>query len=359
MPTPFRIATFNCENLFNRPRIFNESSARSKQLLGYVAQLKDELSQPVFDQKQISALKKKLKGYVTINDIRNKHYGKKNIGSSEWVGTIELIRDPITDSPVTNTARVIADVNADVFCLIEIENRPNLQRLHDTFILKRFLEPAGKKPYEYILLIDGNDDRGIDVAVMSRFPILQIHTHIFEKENYMGKTVLRFSRDCLELEIEMPGHNKPLQLLVNHFKSMGYNPKNDPHGDDRRLAQAKRVAELADQHDLQNEYVVVAGDLNSPPQSKSLEPLLSDPGLYNVNLELPPDKQGTYKTSSQQLDYLIISQALKAKLKKVDIWRKGIYSTKWAYYDDSISQVTKSDATWASDHAAVLADFAL
>ena len=48
------------------------------------------------------------------------------------------------------------------------------------------VERAGKAFYEYVLVIDGNDDRGIDVAVMSRLPVLALRTHINEPSGHLG-----------------------------------------------------------------------------------------------------------------------------------------------------------------------------
>jgi endonuclease/exonuclease/phosphatase family metal-dependent hydrolase len=121
------------------------------------------------------------------------------------------------------------------------------------------------------------------------------------------------------------------------------------------LGQAKRVAELVDQHDLQNEYVIVAGDLNSDPTSPSMEPLVNKTGLYNVNLELPVSDRGTFGTGKNQLDYLFISDALKKHLQAVQLERRGIFTkSKWKPYP-----TVKSKRTQASDHAAVMAEFLL
>src|SRR5262249_34935661 len=150
---------------------------------------------------------------------------------------------------VENTARVIADVDADLICLMEVESRNELQKFHDDLLFKRFLQPAGKAFYENILLIDGNDDRGIDVAVMSRLPVLLLRSHINEPAGHIGKDAATFSRDCLELRIRLPD-NKALHLLVNHLKSKRSSP-GDPQSNLRRERQAKRVAELVGEHDLQ------------------------------------------------------------------------------------------------------------
>ena len=67
------------------------------------------------------------------------------------------------------------------------------------------------------MLIDGNDNaRGIDVALVSRFPIRTMRSHVDDSEN--GQLI--FSRDCLELEVLHP--SGPIWLLIKHFKSKGY-----------------------------------------------------------------------------------------------------------------------------------------
>lgn len=60
MSSNLRISTFNCENLFSRPKIFGESKERSLELLHYVSLLQEELTKDVFDLKQIRKLKEEL-----------------------------------------------------------------------------------------------------------------------------------------------------------------------------------------------------------------------------------------------------------------------------------------------------------
>ncbi len=347
-----RIATFNCENLFSRPKIFELEAKRSNELLGYVAQLQEALKVDVFDHKLIKGLEAKLRGFATVNDLRGDH--TKAAGAQDWLGSVELVRTDVTDAAVRNTANVISDVGADVICLIEVEDRNLLQKFHDGLLEKEFLKPSGRTGYEYILLVDGNDPRGIDVAFMSRIPVLAMRSHINELTDYDGKKVKTFSRDCLEVKLQAPD-GKRLHLKINHFKSMGYSSKTDPQSIRRRLGQAKRVAELVDQHNLQKEYVIVAGDLNSDPTSPSMEPLVNKKGLYNVNLELPVADRGTYGTGKKQLDYLFVSDALKKNLKAVRLERRGVFAkSKWTPYP-----TVKSERTQASDHSAVIAEFVL
>lgn len=353
MVEKFSVATFNCENLFSRPKIFRSSAKRSSELLGKVAELQAELKAPVFDQPKIKGLKKSLSGYAKVNDVRGRHT-TQGIGAGRWVGWVELTRKPAKIMAVTNSARVIADVNADVICLVEVENRPLLEQFHDKILRKEFLDPKGLPPYRHIMLIDGNDGRGIDVAIMSRMPIGWVRSHVAETTQYLGNTVNTFSRDCLESKILL-GDGRHLVVLANHFKSKGYSDPRDPTSTKRRIGQANRVAEILDDYDLGRDLVVVAGDLNDYPSGGSLDPLLNKPKLYNVNQELPVKKRGTYKSGSRQLDYLLISDALKAGLKSVSIERRGMFTKsrkKWTPYPEVTSRTTE-----ASDHAAVLATF--
>ena len=349
MAKTIRIATFNCENLFSRPKIFSARGNRSNILLDKVAKLNAELRKATFDKAAIKKLKKELSGYAKVNDIRGKHTSAKGVG--EWLGWVELTRKRADVAAVKNTAHVLADLEAHILCLVEVENRPLLQQFHDDILYKQFLKPKGRGGYKYIRLIDGNDTRGIDVAVMSRLPLNWIRSHIHETTTYNGKKVCLYSRDCLEVDVQATP-TCAVRLLINHFKSMGYSPANDPQSNRRRKGQAKGVAKLASALNTQKDFVVVAGDLNSDPSSPSLNPLLSRLDLYNVNLGLPSNDRGTYRTGKKQLDYLIVSNALKKKLTKIRIERRGLFSKKWQTYP-----TVKSRKTEASDHAAVVASF--
>jgi endonuclease/exonuclease/phosphatase family metal-dependent hydrolase len=348
MTTELSIATFNCENLFSRPAIFEQSEEKSKELLAYVDQLKAELKKPVFDHDEIGRLTDALNGYATINDIRGKAASAP--GAKEWLGYVSLEKTSFEDAAVDNVAHVIADTGADIVCLVEVEDRITLKGFHNDILVKGFLKKAKKKPYTQIMCVQGNDGRGINVAAMSRYPIRWMKSHADDRT---GKNTPVFSRDCLELNIAIPGP-VPLHLLLNHFKSMGYSSKDDPQGNKRRLVQSTRVSEILDEHDLAREYMVVAGDFNAPASSPSLAPVLRKPGLYNVNEELPAGERGTYRTGKDQLDYLVVSDALKEKLRSVRIERRGVYTAKGEHYPAVTSRRNE-----ASDHAAVVASFAV
>lgn len=250
---------------------------------------------------------------------------------------------------------MLAAVNADIVCLVEIENRIALSHFHNQILWPKHLRPKNLAPYPYNILIDGNDTRGIDVAIISRYPLGAIRTHIHDRQ---GDQPI-FSRDCLEVEVLLPT-GQSCWLLANHFKSQGHNPRNDAGGRKRRRAQAERVAQILQGHDLQNGLVIVAGDLNDTPDSTSLAPLTSLPRLFNVNEQLPTNDRWTYHYSgkNQQLDYLLASQPLQAGLQHVAIERRGIFKVEH-YSGGALHpfRTVKTDRDSASDHGAVVAEF--
>ena len=212
------------------------------------------------------------------------------------------------------------------------------------------------------MLIDGNDQRGIDVALYSRFPLGTIKTHLFDGSSN-SKT---FSRDCPEYEVKLP-NDKSLFVLCNHLKSKGYGSQSS--SDARRKRQAKAIAEILESYDLSSDWVVVAGDLNDTPNSNPLKPLLEVTNLFDVlALQFPsePKKRWTYHYQSfEQIDYILVSKPLKERFIKAGVQRRGIYNLKKlteAAPDIENEKQYDSVTHWtnaASDHGAVWADFDL
>ena len=99
---------------------------------------------------------------------------------------------------VLNTGRLIRDVDAHILAVIEAEDRVALKTF-DRFVLDRVNDelPQGqrKEPYRSVMLIDGNDDRGIDVGLMTKggYDIGEMCSHVNDVDN-TGQII--YSRDC-------------------------------------------------------------------------------------------------------------------------------------------------------------------
>lgn len=357
-----RIATFNVENLFSRPAAMNlETWAEGRAVLEDVARLNGLISRPRYTD----AIKQKIVDLLAkyrfdnrniksrpfdIVQVRQKLFtvnqNKVRIkaeGRADWVGWISLTREQIDSEAVMNTARVIATIAPDIVALIEVEDRLSLDRFNKQMI-DRF--PVGR--FAHNMLIDGNDPRGIDIGLLSRFPINFLRSNIAR-----GGAQPVFSRDCPEYEVVLP-NGKSLWVLGNHFKSKGYG--NAAANDAKRRAQAEAVAEIYRTARARSDYVVVAGDLNDTPESATLAPLLQATDLRDVMTHAsyvgPP---GTFRTSKQKIDYLLLSPALWARVQGVEVERGGIYAPRAGAPYDSVTSLTNQ----ASDHAAVWAEVAL
>jgi len=360
MATTFRVASFNCENLFSRAKILN---LRDSQDAAGKLKLVDELNQLIHKPSPFTASQKsrivklfqELKEYIDIRENRPKRLLNKDrtavvaTSGKDWDGELEFKRDQFKALTRANTAQVIKAVKADVACLIEVEDKPALAAFNSQML--------GTRKFKFPMLIDGNDPRGIDVGVCTDFPILSLKTHMFD-----GPATSRtFSRDCLRVEMALPG-GQSLHVLCNHFKSKsGGEAASDP----RRKRQAERVAEILGEYDLKKDLVIVAGDLNDTPDAHSpLRPLLDLPNLHDVlALQFPnnPAARWTYHYQSfEQIDYVLVSKPLKNAFVKAGVERRGIYDlsklTAGAETEfDTITHWTNA----ASDHGAVWAEFSI
>ena len=372
-----RLASFNANNLFQRPKVFQLEglSVDAAKVLEDVLKLEELLANPSYSGatgKSIISLLKKYdfdnsrllpeKRWFQINEVRGKLFRVKRVGTgttakpaielvatgrAEWQGWVELTRESVNTVSTDNTARVIQAVNADVLCMVEVEDRQTLDRFN-RLMLAKF-----KASFDHNLLIDGNDPRGIDVGLLSRFPIRSVRSHIDDLTPTKRERV--FSRDCPEFEIELPD-GRTLWLLANHFKSQGYGIQ--AANDAKRKLQATRVRELLRRFDLTRDLVVVAGDFNDSPTSASLKPLLSTPDLFDVlKSPLLSGPSWTYHDGRQQIDDLLVSRPLFEQLTSVGVERRGLFhKTNFGGKFPHFPEVT-DEVTQASDHAAVWAEF--
>ncbi|MFF3938067.1 endonuclease/exonuclease/phosphatase family protein [Streptomyces phaeofaciens] len=364
-----RIATFNMENLFRRPTAFRlEDSAKRKEILDDFATLVALLDLPAYtaaDKTKIAGLIEKHRAYeinpenpppIYVNQSRpgkdsglfkppgpgkNPRIEISADGRSGWAGWAELGQDDLDLDVVRNTGRVVSEVDADILLTVEVEDRLTLERFN-TQVLAGALD---RRPYPYVMLIDGNDSRGIDIGILSRHPITSVRSHLSET-NPDRPTQRLFSRDCPEFEIRLNG--TPLVILGNHLKSKS---QDDP---ELRLAQAKRVAEIYRSALERTPHVIVAGDLNDHPASDTAA-VLEGAGLRDAMSHRSyrglPGTFGECKSERDKIDYLLLSPGVWQEVQQVGLETRGIFADGIKPFDTVTS---KADA--ASDHAALYMD---
>lgn len=362
---PIKIATFNLENLFTRPVAMNfNNDAEGRQALEDHAIANSIIAKSEYtpeDKQVLISLSEKYKWHlsnppknalVQIQKIRGQLFRKPNNGPlevvapgrSSWVGWFELLKEDVEWRATYNTGRVISSVKPDILITVEVENRPTLDRFN-----KQVLEAEFGFSFKYIMVIDGNDDRGIDVGIMSQFPIVEIRSHVDDMKD--EKRI--FSRDCPEYNIKLP-NGESVIVLPNHFKSKRNGNDNDSQN--RRKLQADTAHAIAITALNNADKILIAGDFNDTPDSTALLSLFSD-GFMDVlsHPDYPTDRPGTYDTGliGNKIDYLVMSPVLHSKLITTGIERRGSYHPRtWEPFD---TVTNKSEE--ASDHHLVWATF--
>ena len=288
-----KLASYNVENLFQRAKAMNADTWKDgAKVLAMHAELNGILAKATYtaaDKKKIVELMKKLgidrkdDGRFVILRQNRGHLVKRPRsgglevvanGRGDWIGWIDLVVEEVNEVATQNTARVIRELAADVLGIVEAENRPGLLRFS-----ANVLKQVGGYPYEHVMLIDGNDDRGIDVALMTRrdYPILTMRSHVDDRDD----SGLIFSRDCAEYTVETATRNR-LVLLINHLKSKGYGSQAAANA--KRERQAGRIKAIYDEVRRNGaEFVAVMGDFNDTPDSAPLAPLLKGTDLEDVS----------------------------------------------------------------------------
>ena len=370
-----RLATFNVENMFERPSVMNLLSWNDgKSVLNDYSRLLELIQKQEYkkkDKEEILSImehhekliSKKKSNYLILNEINGKLLKTpKNKppqiianGRNDWIGWFVLRRENINDVAIENTARVINKVNADIMGLVEVENRIVLTKFNDAVI-----PSIGGNKYDHLMLIDGNDDRGIDVGVVTRRPytIDSIVSHVDDTDE-TGKV---FSRDCPEYRIRISS-DKMLLVMINHFKSKGYGSQ--ASSDKKRKRQAKRVAKIySERLDQGFEHIAIIGDLNDTPKSDPLSPLLGNSSDLADVMDLDKfesdGREGTHGngTKSGKLDYILLSPELVKLVEKAGIERRGVWGGKNGDLFPHFPEIT-NEMEAASDHASLWVDLDL
>lgn len=214
------IMTFNVENLFDDKHDANRE---------------DYTFLPVAEKKTAEVQKfcSEQKGYY-----------KRECFEKDW-------NSALIEKKLKNVSEVILSVEdkkgPDILFMAEVENDNILGQLN-----KKYLQSAG---YTTQVLIEGPDERGIDVALLSRFPLdgkPELHKVPYKGQNAEDQKWMNRSRGILEVPLKLPNGSK-LTALVAHFPSQG-NPR---YWRSQAVEYAKSLIKARP-----NEMVVFGGDLN-------------------------------------------------------------------------------------------------
>ncbi|MFG0312906.1 MAG: endonuclease/exonuclease/phosphatase family protein [Phycisphaerales bacterium] len=229
-------------------------------------------------------------------------------------GDNEDIDDTKPHHELLAAARAIREVDADVLCLQEVESREAL----DWFI-ENYISDLG---YEHVISLDAGNARGIENAVLSRYPLSNPELWIGKElggvhpdnygpnaKNYYAGEPIAFRRSPLKVDVEIPsnddaGSSWTLTLFVVHHKSGRYSGY-------WREAEAKNILKLAkaieDEHP--GRPVAILGDFNAQPSDESVKIYLRD-GFNDLFANASAgDKSTITHESNRRIDLILLNEA--------------------------------------------------
>lgn len=162
---------------------------------------------------------------------------------------------------IRHTAQVIADLQADILAMAEVEN--------DAVLVELCAEIQAQNGSEYRFVhLESGDDRGIDPALLYR-------PDMFDPAGESQLLpVAKNARGILHVKGVLRATGDTLHLLVNHWTSRYMGQKAT---EDARIAAAERLASIADSLNGAdgNALIAAMGDLNDTPDEKSVQHLLA------------------------------------------------------------------------------------
>lgn len=238
-------------------------------------------------------------------------------------GRVVKGKDPAATAAIA--ARILA-MNVDVLAVQEVENIEALRTFNSAQL-------GGL--YRHTALIEGNDPRLIDVAVMSKLPLGSIVSHQTAPDPLDASRRI-FGRDLLQVEVLNASRKKKLFTLFNtHMKSNFVDTltHRTPEAraaaaaaaNQRRARQSMVTAEIIVAETRPSSKFVFLGDMNDDPNSPHMAPVVAsaEVGLVDALIgvgETRPSKAETvgpqpgprwtsrYKKSGQPPEHRLFDQ---------------------------------------------------
>ncbi len=190
----------------------------------------------------------------------------------------KLVRGKDDKSRQEIARRIREVMNVDVLAVQEVEHLE---------VLKQFNRELLQGMYPHVVLVEGNDPRMIDVGLLSKLPIGAITSH--QAATHPAEPQRRvFGRDLLQVEILKANGDKLFTLYNTHLKSHYVPFTQDPvvgaqQANLLRRRQAETIARIIGRMERPNSHYVLVGDMNDPPDSDYLAPMLMIDNKLLVN----------------------------------------------------------------------------
>lgn len=272
--------------------------------------------------------------------------------NNRWNGWVELLNQPLDPVSIINKARIIAEVQADVLLLQEIEDRSSLEDFNE-----KFLKEYPGTNYAHITLLPSSPSQGAENALLLKkgFQVSKLYVYSEEKR---GDGRFLFDKGCAVFEVNCPG-SLQIALLTTQFSPEEL-PKDK--ADAFRLQQTLRIIEIY--RELRSEgmkNIIIMGTLNAYSYCHSLSPLFQQTDLKDICKHPEFHKECDTRNSKyhrlggygkginiRQKDYFLVSPELYDRIEKTSINRKAMWpgdDPQWIVY-----RTIKERKNQASEH---------
>ncbi len=364
-----KIATFNIQNLFHRDKSLLDKPF-GKMLTDWVSELDSLMRKSkknLLEQDRVRELSfligfeksspkpyavlRRRSGFLYMKGIHNSTETRAN-NLTDWNGWIELQTLPLRPTATDNKALVIADVNADILLLHEVEDRASLEEFNQE-VLPKF----DFKPYAQSFVIQNNDMKGLETAIFLRdgYSLNTVKTHL------IGGYSDAFQH-LIEYEITTPKAKKIWVLAIYLVKQEVDEKTNDV----LRKSQMINIAKIYDGLIAEGKTnVIITGTFNAPSYCDSLSPLIQQTDLKDItkhlSFEVATDegqdasyfRLGAYRlgVNIKQRDYMLLSPPLFKLMTDSGLNRKAVWPVKRPQW--SIYKTVTSKHNAASEHPVI------
>jgi predicted Rossmann-fold nucleotide-binding protein len=250
-------------------------------------------------------------------------------------GSLRKVSDakPKPDWALREEGKIILENDLDIVTLAEVED---IQALED--FNRRFLEGKYRT-----FLIEGNDERGIDIAFLVKKDLpFEIEQRSHKEETWIdpvlgGAPRTLFSRDLTSLVVRASGKAKPLFVLFGtHYKSKRDRDGRDPESVIMRTAQVERTAEIMGRYRAEfgaDVPMMIAGDFNGAvAEEAAYKPLFGAAGLTDSFDASPKPASAEDRITHTfhprggpahraQMDAVLVSKSLRGAVQSAKVYR--------------------------------------
>ncbi|MFA5506987.1 MAG: endonuclease/exonuclease/phosphatase family protein [Vulcanimicrobiota bacterium] len=287
-------------------------------------------------------------------NIRVASYNVKNLFMDRDIDSGSHTR-PKSERSLAALAESLERMEADVVSFQELSSQETLEK---DLLSRRGLA----EKYPHVAWTKGNDERGIRVGIISKYPFTLVENHADHEFPFVdGSGTGQFSRDLLRVDINTDNDPEAeLTVYNSHFKSRRPADPGEVDSDVRRLSEGTATRNIVEQEmaEFPNRMFVVTGDFNDNTDDAPVQVILNgtSPGaekwvdsldhLAAGDRNTWPANPNHTRFPPEQFDHIIYPQRFDDQVTRHAPLR----------FEQSIDSDTRWVSSAASDHLPIIAD---